>query len=112
MPQAGCYCPNYVQAHTAPGQRQLVVCLGLVDHQTGQSWLIDATPDFREQLHALRQFAPECPLAGIILTHAHIGHYTGLVHVGKEAMNAQIYSEQQNLQFPNRGTRGIIARYD
>jgi pyrroloquinoline quinone biosynthesis protein B len=89
VPQAGCYCPNCQQARTDPTQHQWVVCLGLVDHTTHQSWLIDATPDFREQLHALRQFAPDCPLAGIILTHAHIGHYTGLIHLGLEVMNVQ-----------------------
>jgi pyrroloquinoline quinone biosynthesis protein B len=63
--------------------------LGLIDHAARQSWLIDATPDFKEQLHALRQAAPDCPLAGILLTHIHMGHYTGLLHLGKEAMNAR-----------------------
>jgi pyrroloquinoline quinone biosynthesis protein B len=28
-------------------------------------------------------------LAGIFLTHAHIGHYTGLMHLGREAMGAK-----------------------
>ena len=87
VPQAGCYCPNCDRARRDPTQRQLVACLGLVDHTTGQSWLIDATPDFRVQLHTLHQFAPDCVLAGIILTHAHIGHYTGLIHLGPEVMN-------------------------
>jgi pyrroloquinoline quinone biosynthesis protein B len=89
VPQAGCYCSNCDRARRDPTQRQLVACLGLVDHATGQSWLIDATPDFREQLHALHQFAPDCILAGIILTHAHIGHYTGLIQFGPEVMNTR-----------------------
>lgn len=87
LPQAGCSCANCQRAWADPGQRQFVVSLGLVDHTTRQSWLIDATPDFREQLHALDQLAPACPLAGILLTHAHIGHYTGLIHLGREVMN-------------------------
>jgi len=62
----------------------LVACLGLVDHATHQSWLIDATPDFREQLHILHSLFPDCPLAGVVLTHAHIGHYAGLIHLGHE----------------------------
>src|SRR5512147_1320117 len=33
--------------------------------------------------------APACTLAGIFLTHAHIGHYTGLMHLGREAMGAR-----------------------
>jgi pyrroloquinoline quinone biosynthesis protein B len=63
-----------------------VACLGLVDHANRQSWLIDATPDFREQLHALHNLAPDCPLAGIVLTHAHVGHYAGLINLGREVM--------------------------
>ncbi len=89
VPQVGCYCATCERARKDPTQRQWVVCLGLVDHPSHQSWLIDATPDFREQVDALHQFAPNCPLAGIILTHAHMGHYTGLIQVGPEAMNVQ-----------------------
>lgn len=89
VPQAGCYCANCQPARANPAQRQLTVCLGLIDHTTGQSWLIDATPDFKEQLHALHQAAPTCSLAGIILTHIHMGHYTGLIHLGPEAMNSR-----------------------
>jgi pyrroloquinoline quinone biosynthesis protein B len=61
----------------------------LVDRASRQSWLIDATPDFRQQSLALHSFAPHCPLAGIVLTHAHVGHYTGLIHLGREVMGAQ-----------------------
>ncbi len=43
--------------------------------------MFDCTPDFRQQLHALG--GP--PLHGIFLTHAHMGHYTGLLHLGPEA---------------------------
>jgi pyrroloquinoline quinone biosynthesis protein B len=89
VPQAGCYCPTCRKARSDPARRQFATCLGLVDTCTRQSWLIDATPDFREQLHLLRQFAPDCPLSGILLTHAHIGHYTGLIQLGREVMNAR-----------------------
>jgi pyrroloquinoline quinone biosynthesis protein B len=79
-----------------------VACLGLVDHATRQSWLVDATPDFREQAHALHQFAPDCPLAGILLTHAHTGHYAGLIHLGREAWNTQalpVYTSEKMADF-------------
>jgi pyrroloquinoline quinone biosynthesis protein B len=66
-----------------------VACLGLVDRTTHQSWLIDATPDFREQLHALHKLVPDCSLAGILLTHAHVGHYAGLIHLGREVMDSR-----------------------
>jgi pyrroloquinoline quinone biosynthesis protein B len=75
--------------------------LGLVDHATCQSWLIDATPDFREQLHTLHSLAP-CPLAGIVLTHAHIGHYAGLIHLGREAWGTRdlpVYASSRMADF-------------
>ena len=86
VPHVGCDCANCNRAWVDPAFRQFVACLGLVDYASRQSWLIDATPDFREQLHALYTLAPGCPLTGIVLTHAHIGHYTGLIHLGREAM--------------------------
>jgi pyrroloquinoline quinone biosynthesis protein B len=86
VPQAGCGCANCRKAWDDPESRQLTACLALVDHTNRQSWLIDATPDFKAQLQALRTWAPGCALAGIALTHAHIGHYTGLMHLGREAM--------------------------
>ncbi len=89
VPQIGCDCPTCQRARRDPAQRHWVVCLALVDHNTRQSWLIDATPDIREQVDTLRKLVPDCPLSGILLTHAHMGHYTGLLQVGPEAMNAQ-----------------------
>ncbi|MEO1203860.1 MAG: MBL fold metallo-hydrolase, partial [Pseudomonadota bacterium] len=55
-----------------------------------QKFLFDATPDMREQLYKLHKEAPDgdFELAGVFLTHAHIGHYTGLMHFGYEAMGA------------------------
>jgi pyrroloquinoline quinone biosynthesis protein B len=89
VPQAGCTCARCREARADPALRQWAACLGLVDRAAAQSWLIDATPDFREQLHTLQERAPECSLAGIALTHAHVGHYAGLIHLGREAANAQ-----------------------
>jgi pyrroloquinoline quinone biosynthesis protein B len=102
VPQAGCYCATCTQARLDPSRRQWVVCLGLIDHTARQSWLIDATPDFKEQLDALHQLAPTYPLAGILLTHIHMGHYTGLIHLGPEAMNKQnlpLYATAQAADF-------------
>ncbi len=86
LPQPGCHCPNCEAARADAALRQNVVSLGLVDEVAGQSWLIDATPDFPAQYDAITARAP---LAGILLTHAHIGHYPGLIYLGPEAMNAQ-----------------------
>ena len=66
--------------------------MAVVVPQTGERWLLDATPDFREQMYQLNKaFPTEDPnyLSGIFLTHAHIGHYTGLMHLGREVMGAK-----------------------
>ncbi len=75
-----------------PDDRRLVSCLALIDPQTNQRWLFDATPDLPEQLtrlHRASPFTPAAPLNGIFLTHAHMGHYTGLLHLGHESMSAR-----------------------
>lgn len=67
------------------------VCLGLVDRRNGKVWMFEATPAFTGQWERLRVHAgvPEKKTPdGIFLTHAHIGHYTGLMYLGREAMGA------------------------
>jgi pyrroloquinoline quinone biosynthesis protein B len=81
IPQAGCR-----KSCCTSGRHERVASLGVVDPASHRWWLIDATPDFPSQLAAMTAEAPACSLAGIFLTHAHIGHYTGLVHLGREAM--------------------------
>jgi pyrroloquinoline quinone biosynthesis protein B len=69
-----------------------VVSLGIVDPLTSQRWMIDATPDFRAQLHILDNVFPvrgTPGLDGIFLSHAHIGHYTGLMFLGRESLGAE-----------------------
>jgi pyrroloquinoline quinone biosynthesis protein B len=54
--------------------------------------MFDATPDFPEQHRRLVDLAlpgKRCDLAGILLTHAHMGHYTGLMHLGREGMGTR-----------------------
>ena len=65
-----------------------VSSIGIVDPQSNEVWMIDATPDFAEQLHLLTNNNKR-ELKGIFLTHAHIGHYTGLIHLGREVMGAK-----------------------
>lgn len=72
-------------------EKNPVVSLGVIDPINNKQFLFEATPDITLQLRALKNNAPEgiheIP-TGIFLTHAHIGHYTGLMYLGKEAMNA------------------------
>lgn len=88
VPQAGS--PDH-PGWSDPGRRRLATSLGLVDPQTGERWMFEATPDFRRQLQRLDELHPVASrpgLAGIFLTHAHIGHYTGLMFLGHESMGA------------------------
>ncbi len=87
-PQAGCKKDCCRPAWEQPQLRRLVSCLAIVDPASNEAWLIDATPDFPAQLHRLEAAVPGVRLAGIFLTHAHIGHYTGLMQLGREAMGA------------------------
>lgn len=66
-------------------------CLGIVDPASGQRWMIEATPDFREQLYRLDRIFPKKKprLDGIFVTHAHIGHYTGLMYLGRESLGTK-----------------------
>jgi len=73
-------------------RRRLPTSLGIVDPASGERWMVEATPAFPEQLHHLDRIAPAegVPgLDGILLTHAHVGHYTGLIHLGREIIGAR-----------------------
>ncbi|MCE2882691.1 MAG: MBL fold metallo-hydrolase [Planctomycetaceae bacterium] len=88
VPQAGSF--GDLRWDDASRQRQ-VVSLGIADPRSGKRWMIDATPDFRRQLLELHRAAggPARPvLDGILLTHAHMGHYTGLMFLGHESIGA------------------------
>jgi pyrroloquinoline quinone biosynthesis protein B len=91
-PQAGCNRPDCIAAWRNPKLRQRVASLAIVDPESHQRWIIDATPDFPSQLASLDAAARRgtgAPLLdGILLTHAHIGHYLGLVHLGREVLGA------------------------
>jgi pyrroloquinoline quinone biosynthesis protein B len=89
-PQAGCKRPDCIAAWRNPKLRQRVASLAIVDPQSHQRWIIDATPDFPSQLASIDAAAPRgnVLLDGILLTHAHIGHYLGLAHLGREVLGA------------------------
>ena len=89
-PQANCYKDCCKEIWNHPEKRKMVSCLALVDPISNERWIFDCTPDFPKQLQMLDSFALSKKeiLTGIFLTHAHIGHYTGLMYLGRESMNA------------------------
>jgi pyrroloquinoline quinone biosynthesis protein B len=84
VPHAGCRQELCVRARRDPSARRDVASLGIVDPAAGKRFLIDATPDFGAQIERLGG-RPD----GILLTHAHIGHYLGLAQLGREVMGTR-----------------------
>ena len=87
-----------------PATDRQVVSLGLIDADNGKSFLFEATPDLPTQWYHLQKLSggkkkwPD----GIFLTHAHMGHYSGLMHLGREALGSQgvpVYAMPRMMQF-------------
>ena len=68
--------------------KQQVVSLGLVDKESQQKFLFEATPDISTQLADLEKnhLKTNTIIDGVFMTHAHMGHYAGLLYFGKEAL--------------------------
>ncbi|MES2678972.1 MAG: MBL fold metallo-hydrolase [Bacteroidota bacterium] len=91
-PHAGCEKECCSAAWKADSLKRFVVSLALVDPLSKKWWLFEASPDLREQLHyfkTLTKNAYKDLPEGIFITHAHIGHYTGLMQLGREVMNSK-----------------------
>ena len=91
-PQIGCAkecCKAYWQGKE---EKKYITSLALVDKIANKYWIFEATPDITNQLEnvkpyllAKNNYSP----AGIFITHAHIGHYSGLMQLGREVMGAK-----------------------
>jgi pyrroloquinoline quinone biosynthesis protein B len=88
-PQAGCNQEHCLRHWRGEEEKRHVVSLGLTDQESGQNWLFESTPDFTAQLQQLQKASVSTNLSGIFLTHAHMGHYAGLLQLGREAMGAK-----------------------
>lgn len=95
FPQIGGTAPGDEAARRDPRRRRLVASLLIVDPVSGERFLIDATPDFRAQTEIADRIAPRPKASArpplfdaIALTHAHVGHYAGLIHLGREIYGA------------------------
>ncbi len=91
-PQAECYRPHCMRGWEDPSLRGTATSIAVVDPESQGAYLFDATPDMPDQLYRLRaatSLDEPYSLDGVFLTHGHIGHYTGLMHFGREVMGAR-----------------------
>lgn len=91
-PHFGCEKKCCKMAWKDDGKKRFPVALAIVDPKSKKWWLTEATPDIKDQIELFSQlskhqynYLPE----GILITHAHIGHYAGLINLGREVMNTK-----------------------
>ena len=91
-PHAGCIRECCTTAWSNDSNPKYVASFALVDSSSKKWWLFEATPDIKFQLRYFSKlnggrynYLPD----GIFITHAHIGHFTGLIHFGREVMNTK-----------------------
>jgi pyrroloquinoline quinone biosynthesis protein B len=94
VPQVGCNCKN------CSSVKRSASSIALID--SNDVVLIDVSPDYRQQYRMLYELLSEVNLKAIYLTHAHWGHYGGLMLLGKECWNIRnlpVYLSQQFYNF-------------
>jgi pyrroloquinoline quinone biosynthesis protein B len=99
IPQLGCDDPVCQAIRAGQRKPERVASIGLVNTVLQKAYLIDATPDFVSQVQSLT--GGRLPDA-IFLTHAHIGHYTGLMYLGRESVDAarvRVYGTERMVSF-------------
>ena len=87
-PHTGCSDDCCKEAWEDSNQKRLIASLAVLD--SNDCFLVDITPDFKYQLQLIERHINEKPrISGICITHAHLGHYMGLLELGLEAMNTK-----------------------
>src|SRR6056297_848971 len=118
-PQPNCDCKNCVKALNNNDLIRHPASLGILDIENKESYLIDPTFRLFEQLNMLNTTAaendfPKDHLKGIFITHAHMGHYPGLLSFGKEVINSDnlaVYTSKRFKEFlkENQPWRQLIV---
>ena len=83
--QVGCKGICCQTAWDRPEFKRFPSSIAIINQKEQRYWLIDITPEIKTQIRMIDSF--NCSLAGIFITHAHIGHYMGLINLGLEVMN-------------------------
>lgn len=125
LPHVACTCPRCEAARHDPSRRRGVASIAIVVPKTGRRFLVDVGPDVGDRLGLLpevgrhaRGGVDRSPVDGVLLTHAHIGHYLGLAFFGFEAVHTSrlpVYATprmatflRSNAPWSRLGTRGEI----
>lgn len=89
-PQIACTKACCQRVNDDPTYKRLVSSIALIDPISNESWIFDATPDFTEQTNILSNHLNNNKRLpdGVFLSHGHLGHYTGLMFLGREALGA------------------------
>lgn len=116
-PQAGCYEAHCMLGWEDRDARISASAIAVVDNAGKSKLLFEATPHISDQLYRLHKVAPdnEYALKGVFLTHAHIGHYAGLMFFGHEVMGSQsvpVYAMPRMREFlSSNGPWEQLVRY-
>ena len=84
-PQIGCKEQCCASAWNNESLARLPSCISLINSTKKKYWLFDVTPEIKKQMQMLDSY--DYSLSGVFITHAHIGHYMGLINFGLEVMN-------------------------
>ena len=105
VPQLGCRCPRCQQAHLSGRIHTASLAIISKHGDDVHSLVIDTGPDFRTQYEETldllarqpgslaealqqRRKGPN-PVDAVLLTHLHMGHFTGLLELGLEVVNGR-----------------------
>ena len=90
LPHIGCqhkFCQDNFDIH----EEYFVTSIAVVNSDLRKYILFEATPDITYQLNYLKNnnFQEFLLPESLYITHAHIGHYTGLIYFGREALGSK-----------------------
>jgi pyrroloquinoline quinone biosynthesis protein B len=90
LPHIGCqhkFCQDNFDIH----EEYFVTSIAVVNSDLRRYILFEATPDITYQLNYLKNnlFQEFLLPESLYITHAHIGHYSGLMYFGREALGAK-----------------------
>lgn len=83
VPHLGCGCDRCAAARGDRSMQRSPASLKVYDEEKEVNYLFDVSPDIRFQIG-------DEYIDGIFVSHAHLGHVTGLLYLGTESFNADM----------------------